>query len=159
MKLAKFVVLCIFCHLCIAEQDYQRDSLENTQQVNSYQNELYKYWPNKEYSVSHEENDDILLSSNLHLSSNRINQEAAPYSPFTGMLSWGRIKNYLIRGKDLLQSIPKAGIIIGGKLLNTIPTPYDVFHYGKKTLFAFPQEIIAYFIDSFCKFNFFFTIN
>lgn len=63
-----------------------------------------------------------------------------------------RLYDILKRGKDLLKFLPRLGIIVAGKFLDFIPTPSEILNFGKQTLMGLPQEVIAYAIDSVCRF-------
>lgn len=76
-----------------------------------------------------------------------------------GINSNNRFYNIIQRGKDLLRLIPKLGIKIGGQILNYIPSPYDVFNFGKQILIGLPQEIIAYTLHIICKYKYYNNIN
>lgn len=65
-----------------------------------------------------------------------------------------RLLDILKRGKDLLKFLPRLGIVVAGKILDFIPTPSEILNFGKQTLVGFPQEVIAYAIDSVCKYIF-----
>lgn len=82
---------------------------------------------------------------------------AAAYNADISIASFStkRLLDILKRGKDLLKFLPRLGIVVAGKILDFIPTPSEILNFGKQTLVGFPQEVIAYAIDSVCKYIFF----
>lgn len=59
----------------------------------------------------------------------------------------------LRRGKELIKMLPRLGIVIAHRILDHIPSPSQLLNFAKQVLVGLPQEVIAYAIDTVCKFT------
>lgn len=62
------------------------------------------------------------------------------------------ISKMIERGKILMKSIPKTGLKLAGRVWDFVPTPETIFNVSKQTLIGLPQELIAYAVNSVCKY-------
>lgn len=96
-------------------------------------------------SVQAFEDDALWLDDNIF--SMEINDESSSKSSERSVIS-----KMIERGKLLWKSIPKTGLKLAGHVLNYVPTPETIFNVGKQALVGLPQELIAYAVNSVCKF-------
>lgn len=62
------------------------------------------------------------------------------------------INKMIERGKLLFKNLRKTGAKLAGQVGSFIPTPETIFRVSKHALIGLPQELIAYTINTVCKY-------